>query len=44
MFKAKRDELGDKAAPIPHWILHDLRRRPPIRAEHWAVSDARNRA
>ena len=26
MFKAKRDELGDKAAPIPHWILHDLRR------------------
>jgi integrase len=26
MFKAKRDELGDMAAPIPHWILHDLRR------------------
>jgi len=26
MFKAKRDELGDKAATIPHWILHDLRR------------------
>jgi integrase len=26
MFKAKRDELGYKAAPIPHWILHDLRR------------------
>ena len=26
MLKAKRDELGDKAAPIPHWILHDLRR------------------
>ena len=26
MLKAKQDELGDKAAPIPHWILHDLRR------------------
>ncbi len=26
MFKAKCDELGDGAEPIPHWILHDLRR------------------
>ena len=26
MFKAKRDEIGDGAEAIPHWILHDLRR------------------
>ena len=26
MLNAKQDELGDKASPIPHWILHDLRR------------------
>jgi len=26
MFKAKWDELRDDAEPIPHWILHDLRR------------------
>jgi integrase len=26
MIEAKRDELGEKAETIPHWILHDLRR------------------
>jgi integrase len=26
MSAAKRDELGDTAEAIPHWILHDLRR------------------
>ena len=26
MLAARRDELGEKADAIPHWILHDLRR------------------
>jgi integrase len=26
MIVAKRAELGDRAEPIPHWVLHDLRR------------------
>jgi len=26
MLAAKRDEIGDRAETIPHWILHDLRR------------------